>query len=155
MVLLEMAGQIKVGRWLPFRAIQVITSNAYLWVARAGWRFLRITGFDGFTEGEGEMRWLLAGRVPIMRATGTNIARSAAGRLAIDAMVFLPTLLPTLRWRPEDGTDIAVAEWEVAGETLNIWLSIDGDGRLSKAMMQRWGHPAANPGLLPLWWHIE
>lgn len=66
-VLLRMTGHIKVGRWLPFRAVQLIAPpHGLVWVARAGWGPLSFTGFDSYGSGEGRIRWLLVGRLPLV-----------------------------------------------------------------------------------------
>jgi hypothetical protein len=144
-VLLKMQGQIRVGSWLPFQAIQLITQDAYVWVARAGWRWMPITGFDRYNDQEGEMRWLFANRVPVMRAGGPDIARSAAGRLAIDATVFLPSIVPKLNWKTGTAHNVAVASWSIAGEELPVAMAIDAKGSLRQATMERWARPSGKP----------
>jgi Family of unknown function (DUF6544) len=50
------------------------------------------------------MRWRLLGRIPVMSASGTDVDRSAAGRVALDATLVPPAFLdPTVSWR--QGTD--------------------------------------------------
>lgn len=144
-VLLRMAGQIRVGRWLPFQAVQVISSEANVWAARAGWRALPITGFDRFADGRGEMRWLLAGRIPLMRASGPDVDRSAAGRLAIEATIWLPTAFEALEWRAGSDPDTAVASRRIAGEEVTVDLHLDGDGRPRTVTMRRWANPNREP----------
>ena len=138
--LLEMTGWIKVGRWLPFTAVQVLTREAYLWVARAG-RLVSVSGFDRFTDGEGEMRWSLAGRLPLLRAGGRDVTRSSAARLAIESTIWLPTASGTVRWRAGDDPDVAIATRYVAGEEHAVELRVDADGRPRSVTMQRWGNP--------------
>lgn len=56
---LRMRGRIKVGRWLPFHARQVLApGSGFEWTARAGGV---LSGFDRYADGRGEMRWKLFG----------------------------------------------------------------------------------------------
>ena len=85
-VVLEMHGHIRIGRWLPFQAIQLqVPPDGYLWVARAGRGPVSIRGYDSYADGTGQMRWRLLGRVPLINAAGPDLDRSAAGRVALDA----------------------------------------------------------------------
>ena len=55
---LTMHGQIKLGRWRPFTARQVLTPpDGYLWAARTRLAGLPVTGYDRLASGGGEMRW--------------------------------------------------------------------------------------------------
>ena len=95
---LRMRGRIKVGRWLPFRARQILNPHrGFVWTARAAGV---ITGSDRYLDGVGGMTWKLAGLVTVAHAEGQDVSRSAAGRAGAEA-VWLPTaLLPRfgVRW---------------------------------------------------------
>jgi hypothetical protein len=57
-----MRGEIKLRRWLPFTAEQVIQQGTRIYLARLGRiNGLTIRGFDRLVDGEGEMRWKLLG----------------------------------------------------------------------------------------------
>jgi hypothetical protein len=87
---LRMRGSIKVGRWLPFRARQVLDPHrGFVWTARAAGL---IAGSDRYLDGVGGMRWRLAGLVTVARAEGPDVSRSAAGRAGAEA-VWVPTAL--------------------------------------------------------------
>jgi hypothetical protein len=44
-----MDGHIRLGRWLPFRAVQVLApSDGFVWAARAGWGPLSFYGYDSY-----------------------------------------------------------------------------------------------------------
>jgi hypothetical protein len=97
-VIVEMEGHIRLGRWLPFRAVQLhAPPDGYVWAARARLGPLRISGFHRFADGTGEMRWRLLGRIPVVNATGPDLGRSAAGRVALDAML-IPTAFLSPLW---------------------------------------------------------
>jgi hypothetical protein len=95
---LRMRGSIKVGRWLPFRARQVLSPrDGFVWAGRAAWL---IAGSDRYLDGAGALEWKLAGLVTVARAEGADVARSAAGRAGAEG-IWLPTaLLPRfgVRW---------------------------------------------------------
>lgn len=79
-VRLRIHGEIKLRRWLPFAAEQVIRSDrGMIWNATVRMRGVPIVGFDRLLDGEGAMQWKLLGIVPIMAASGPDISRSAAG----------------------------------------------------------------------------
>jgi hypothetical protein len=90
------------------------------------------------------MRWRLFSRVPVMTATGSDTDRSAAGRVALDAML-VPTawLQPAITWRA-DGNDTVVAEWRVDKQTLAVELTVAPNGSLRALTMPRWARPAGH-----------
>lgn len=91
----RMHGQIKLGRWLPFQAEELLAPHqGFHWAARAAGV---VSGFDRYAGGQGQMRWRLLGLVPVMRADGPDLSRSAAGRVAGEAMWVPTALLPRCR----------------------------------------------------------
>ncbi|WP_127125526.1 DUF6544 family protein [Georgenia sp. SYP-B2076] len=65
--LLAMHGEILVGRWRPFTALQVLAPpEGFVWAGPAGRGATRPRGFDRFTRGE--MRRRLGGLLPVMSA---------------------------------------------------------------------------------------
>lgn len=75
----DMRGRIKVGRWLPFSATEVLAPlRGFVWSVRV----LRVLvrGGDRYLDGEGHMRMALLGVVPVVDASGEDLSRSAAGR---------------------------------------------------------------------------
>jgi hypothetical protein len=146
-VVLEMEGRIRIGRWLPFRAVQLhAPPDGYVWAARATLGPLSISGFDRYTDGSGEMRWRLGGRIPVMTAAGPDIDRSAQGRLALDA-IFVPTtfLSQPITWRLGTVPDTVIAEWSIAGRSLRPELRVGPDGALRSIVMPRWANPDKQP----------
>lgn len=146
-VVLEMEGHIRIGRWLRFRAAQLhAPPDGYVWTARTHLGPLSISGYDRYGEGIGEMHWSLWGRLPVMRASGPDIDRSAAGRVALDAL-FVPTAWvgPAVTWREGDEKDTAIAQWSVGTYTLPVEITVGADGRLIAATMARWGNPNGEP----------
>jgi hypothetical protein len=141
-VRLRMHGEIKLGRWLPFTAEQVIHwGRGMIWRATVRMYGMPITGFDRLLDGAGAMRWKLLGIIPIMTASGPEITRSAAGRVTAES-VWLPSVLcrDEVAWTVL-GALHPQARLTVAGETGEVALTVATDGRLQNLNMQRWGNP--------------
>jgi hypothetical protein len=137
---LEMRGQLKLGRWLPFWAEQILAPHqGFHWAARVAGV---IGGFDQYLDGRGELRWKLLGLVPVMRADGPDVARSAVGRAAGEAM-WLPTaLLPRfgVQWEAADDRHIT-ARFSLDGSEVDLQYLLAEDGRIRSVVFDRWGDP--------------
>lgn len=133
-VRLRMRGEIRVGRWRPFTAEEIIhAERGFVWRARVG----LISGFDRLVDGAGSAAWRMLGILPVMRGSGPDITRSATGRWVAEA-IWLPTMLvPTAgaRW---SGSLVTL---ERGGQAVTLALSTDADGRLRELRMRRWGDP--------------
>ncbi|HEX2178927.1 MAG TPA: DUF6544 family protein [Actinomycetota bacterium] len=137
---LRMKGHIKVKRWLPFRARQVLSPHhGFVWAGRAGGV---IAGSDSFVEGRGSMDWKVAGRFTVAHAEGPDVSRSAAGRAAAEAIWLPIALLPRfgVGWS-EQGPNAITASYEVGGFPVELHLELDGEGHLQSAVFDRWGDP--------------
>ena len=145
-VQLRMRGQIKIGTWRRFTARQVLAPPAgFIWAASTRTAGLPVTGFDRYLSGTGQMRWRLAGLVPVMTAAGPDVSRSAAGRLAGEATCWLPTSFRSAHWIAGPKADTAVATWTIDGEDETVRIRVGPDGGLSEVSMQRWGNPDGQP----------
>lgn len=137
---LRMRGAIKVGRWLPFRARQVLSPHhGFVWTARAAGL---IAGGDRYLEGAGAMEWKLAGLVTVAAGGGPDVSRSAAGRAGAEG-VWLPTaLLPRfgVRWSAQADDEVTAA-FEVGETPVELHLRLDGVGRVTSLAFDRWGDP--------------
>jgi hypothetical protein len=137
---LRMHGTIKLGRWLPFRAEQILNPRAgFIWAARiAG----VIVGSDQYLDHVGCMNWKLGGLVPVAKAQGPDVSLSAAGR-AVGEAVCLPTsTLPRygVRWSAQDDTHIT-AHHQLDGMSVALQHTLDLDGATRAVVFQRWGDP--------------
>lgn len=142
---LVMHGQIRLGSWRPFTATQVITPPAgYIWAATAHVHGLRVTGYDRLSSGSAAMVWKLLGVVPVVRAVGVDVARSAAGRLAAEC-VLVPTTFASATWTPGHRPDLAVATWWIGTEQETVEVQVGADGALLGVLVQRWGDPDGAP----------
>jgi hypothetical protein len=135
---------------LPFVAEQTLAPpDAFEWKARTQGGLLRIRGFDRYEEGVGEMRWKLWGLIPVVRASGPDVTRSAAGRLAMEALLVPSSLLPArgVTWEVVDDQR-ARFRMTVGDETVETTLEVDPEGRPVRAEAMRWSE-RAGPGYEP------
>jgi hypothetical protein len=142
---LSIRGQIRIGAWRPFTARQVLAPpRGFIWAAHARFFGLPVVGFDRLSSGSGQMRWRLGGLIPVMSATGPDVTRSAAGRLAGE-MALVPTTFPAARWTPGSDGDRVVVTREINGQDENAELHVGPHGTLLGVLMQRWGNPNGAP----------
>ncbi|MGY1770909.1 DUF6544 family protein [Blastococcus sp. SYSU D00813] len=144
-VVLDMRGEIRLGAWRPFTATQVLAPpNGFVWAATARFAGLRVAGFDRYSSGSGQMDWRLGGVVPVMRASGPDVTRSAAGRLAGEAAL-APTTALGAAWTAGADDGSAVARWRIGDQDESAEFTVGPDGRLVGVVMQRWGDPGGEP----------
>jgi hypothetical protein len=124
---------------LALEAEEVLGVDGFVWRARAGRGFLRIAGYDRYAAGSGRMRWWLAGLIPVLRADGRDVSRSAAGR-AVGEAVLVPSLLVPgagVRWEAVDERRARFTR-TVGGDDITVTLTVDDDGRPTRASLMRW-----------------
>ncbi|MGY1837638.1 DUF6544 family protein [Blastococcus sp. SYSU DS0510] len=142
---LSMRGQIRLGTWRPFTARQVLTPpRGFIWAATARLFGVPVVGFDRLSSGSGQMSWRLGGLIPVMSASGPDVTRSAAGRLAGE-MTLVPTTFTGATWTPGSDDDRVVVTWLINGQDESAELQVGPDGRLLGVLMQRWGNPNGAP----------
>lgn len=137
---LTMRGSIRLGRWLPFRARQVLNPHVgFIWAARVGGV---ITGSDQYLDGVGGMNWKLGGLLTVAHAEGIDVSRSAAGRGGAES-IWIPTaLLPRyrVRWTTQDDNHIT-AHHQIDGTPVDVRLTLDNSGAIQSLVFDRWGDP--------------
>jgi hypothetical protein len=157
-VFLEMHGHIRIGGWLPFRAVQLQSlPHGYVWAAKATFGPIPIIGYDRYVEGDAEMHWGVFGRLPLVNASGPDLDRAAAGRAAIDAL-FVPTACfgPDVMWSEGSTSDSAVAEWRIGRHVLRPELTVAADGSLQSVTMPRWARRKGEEwGDYPFGGHVD
>jgi len=144
---LSMKGEIRLKGWNRFQARQVITGNMEMvWSARVRMMGMPVRGYDCLIEGGGEMSWKMLGLFPVMQASGRNVTRSAAGRVAAE-LVWLPSafLLPSVELTAVDDATLSCSV-EIAKEKVTTVMKIGGDGRLLSTRLKRWGNPEGDWG---------
>jgi len=139
---LAMTGEIKLGRrWLSFTADQVLRAGVgFVWRPTVGGRFVRFTGADVLGPDGAEVDFRLHGRVPVVRASGPDVDRSARGRLAAETVAWLPQALTPqsgARWQAVDDNR-AIVTIDAAGEPTEVEVTVDDEGQLRSLALQRW-----------------
>ena len=137
-VRLRMHGEIRLQKWRSFEAEEVLhRDRGFVWKARV----CSIRGTDSLVDGVGKASWNLLGVIPVLRASGRDVSRSATGRWLAESL-FLPTML-----LPENG-----AVWwgsrvtlEKFGEAVTLKLTLGEGGRLKAFQGMRWGNPLGAP----------
>ena len=151
-----MHGQIKLGRWRPFTARQVLAPpDGYLWTATARLAGLPVTGYDRLGSGAGEMRWRLLRLVPVLTAAGPDITRSAYGRMAGE-IALIPTAFRHAAWCRSEHANTAVATWQFGDDVEAAEIRVKRSGRLAEVRVNRWGNPGGAPfGRYPFGVRVE
>ena len=156
-VRLRMHGEIKLKGWSSFAATQVIAPDrGMVWSARTRIKGLPVSGADLFVDGEGESRWRLFGLIPVMHASGPDIARSVAGRMAAE-LVWLPSRLVgnDVEWH-ETGPLTIESRIALFGFETILTLTLSPEGRVLTMSFPRWGNPNGLPfGLHPFGGVVE
>ncbi len=136
---LEMEGEIRIGRWRPFRARETLApTRGFFWRATVGRLPTPIVGSDGLVDGRGWLGWRYLGLVPVVRKRGHDVMRSGAGRAAAES-IFCPGALLDRRVSWEDlDDDTTTASWRIAKEDVVLHLRVRGDGTLERVWIDRW-----------------
>ena len=115
---LEMTGSIKLGpRWMMFRSQQILRAGVgFVWRPVVGGRLVKFVGADLLGPDDSRMEFRFHGLIPVVRATGPDIARSAAGRLAAETVMWLPQALTPQAGATWAGVDDDRAVVSLAGE---------------------------------------
>lgn len=155
---LRMTGRIRVGRWLPFTAAQRIDARSFTWRARVGLgRLTLLRVVDGYADGAGEMEIRLFGRLRVMRSTGRDVSRAAAGRAALEIVAWAPSCaLPGdgVAWRAE-ADDHIVASIELPPERVEVHVRIDERGAVRTIGGERWRSTGRRAfGYVPFGGHV-
>ncbi|MCW3054178.1 MAG: hypothetical protein JWN14_3348 [Chthonomonadales bacterium] len=141
-VRLKMHGEIKLQRWLPFTAEEVIRwDRGMIWSAAVLKNGIPIRGSDRIVDGEGSMQWKLLGIFPVMTAAGPDITRSAIGRVQVES-IWLPSVLchPEVIWTETDPSH-PHACFTMLGRAAELDLAVEENGRVTTASLPRWGNP--------------
>lgn len=148
-VVLDMVGEIRLRRWMPFRARQVLAAGSgFVWAPHVGRPPLVVTGADSRVDGRGRLDFRLWGRIPVVHAEGPDTDRSTAGRLAAETVVWLPqALTPAMgaAWTALDDTHATVSVAVGTPRPVDVTVTVDRDGRLRELTLQRWGDPDGRP----------
>ncbi|MGD9914995.1 MAG: DUF6544 family protein [Rhizobiaceae bacterium] len=148
---LDMEGDFALGdrnshRIFPMRARQILSPpRGFVWMPQMGSGLMRMSGSDGYVEGEAWTRFWLLGLIPVARLSGSeDLKRSAAARSIMEAIWAPAALLPRNGAKWEDlSADQARVTFLVGGEPMTMTLRIAEDGRPLEVKTMRWSD--ANP----------
>ena len=142
-VRLQMHGTIKLGhQWHFFTGEEVIRwQRGMIWRATTWMQGLPIFGADRLVDGVCDVRWKLLGLLPVMQASGKDVARSGAGRIQGEA-VWLPSVFcnPEVHWTELNASQVR-ADFTAFGEPAHLTLTLDVQGSIQRVAFQRWGNP--------------
>lgn len=156
---LTMQGEIRLGRrWLRFTADQILVADrGFVWSAIVGGPIVRFVGADLLTANDARMEFRLHRLIPVVRASGSDLRRSAQGRLAAETVAWLPqALTPQLgaEWTPVDD-ERAIVALAASGATVEVEVCVTDDGGLQWLGLDRWNDSAKPPSLVPFGGTVE
>lgn len=131
---------------VPMHAEQILSPpHGLIWKARMGSGLMRFQGFDRYAKGEGAMRWWLHGLVPLVRAAGPDVSRSAAARVAGESLLIPSALLPQsgVEWEAVNDTTAHV-RLKVGEEACRLTLTVDAAGHVERMSLMRRRDNAGN-----------
>lgn len=141
---LRMTGRIRLGRgkpWLPHRSEETIRAGeGFVWTARVSGQ-VPIAGADIYVDGHGAMAWRLAGLLPVMRAEGPDITRSARWRFVAENFFLPGALLPgeRVQWVAL-GSHQALITIVEGGVGHPMTVDFHADGMPRRIFFSRWGN---------------
>jgi hypothetical protein len=141
-VRLKMHGKIKLKKWYPFTAEQVIDRDrGMIWQANVKMNGIPIKGSDRLIDGEGAMQWKILGLIPMMTASGADITRSAIGRVQAESM-WLPSVFcdRAVSWTITDPSHLQ-AHFNSYSTPVSLTFGISSLGDPQSVKLQRWGNP--------------
>lgn len=118
----------------------------FVWHASLKIKGLPVEVWDHYATGEGSVKVMLLGSIPIETSTGADVSRSARHRLAAESLWVPSALLPGpgVEWEPID-EDRARVVLTVDGEEIPLTYTVGPDGALQSFRMQRYGDVGDEP----------
>lgn len=137
-------GTMKPSQQMPelsLSANQIIAAQrGFVWKTVAHKGPLVVTAADYYCDGDARMRISLFGLIPVINATGPDLARSGLGRLLVESIAIPASLLPgpNVQIEPLDESHFR-AVVNLRGELTPITIAVDAEGCVKQMMMPRWG----------------
>jgi hypothetical protein len=147
---LHMTGWIRLSRgarWMRLKAAEILAPpDGFVFTASTG-GLLKISGADSYLNRNGSVAWRLFGIVPVARASGPDVSRSAQGRLAGELFLLPSALLPQrgVRWEAL-GDDTVRASFTVEGRAYQLTLGLQPGGAPGSVEVNRWGNVETEGG---------
>ncbi len=127
-----------------FQARQILSlPQGMVWRAEVGEGWQKVSGADAYANGAGEMRWYLWRTIPVASGAGPDVSRSAAGRVAMESVLFLPSALHPdfphggARWEGVDDRTARV-HLTVGDHELSPEIQVAPNGQILRIEMMRW-----------------
>ena len=121
--------------------------EAHCWRPAPAW----FVGADLLGPDDARMEFRLHGLIPVAKASGPDVTRSAAGRLAAETIAWLPqaaTPQAGARWTPVDEQRATVTV-DAASADVDVTVCVSEDGHLTSINLQRWNEAADPPAAAP------
>jgi hypothetical protein len=141
---IEMHGGFRMAQdkpWFALKAWQRIAGHrGFVWKAQVRRRRAVFHGTDYLVAGErAGMRIWLWGLVPVVCASGPDIARSSIGRLASEMLWTPAALLPRfgVQWEVP-AENVISAHFSIAGEDIALHLRCEESGAAAALWLDRW-----------------
>lgn len=143
---IEISGDLGFGRrdrpdYWNMRGREILRPDGFVWRVRAEGADVWMSGSDGYVRGRAWTRFWLCDLLPAARVDGgDDLARSAAGRVVAESLLWIPAaLLPSerVKWEAVDA-DTARARVTLDGHEHQLDLTVAADGRPRKAVIMRW-----------------
>lgn len=151
LVRLDMSGEIKLGgRWLGFTSQQILRAGVgFVWAPIVGGRIIRFNGADALGPEGAQIAFKFHGRIPVVRASGDDVHRSAQGRLAAETVAWLPQALTPQAGAHWVGIDDkrAMVTLNAAGSDVDVEVAVDTAGQIRWIGLERWNSSAKPPAL--------
>lgn len=135
-------GMIKLVNWSHFSSkLYAHPFRGFAWQASVKMGILPVKGYDFFYNKQGAMHWSVFNVIPVMKASGEDVSRSAEGRAKMESL-FAPHLMihPGIRWEAIDENEIT-ATWKIYQEEQPVHLKLEKNGAVKAAFINRWGNP--------------
>lgn len=140
-VKLQLRGEIKLGKWRPFTAMQIMHhTHEFVRRTRTGISGIPISGKEQLDAVRGTARWSALGAVPLAWDSGPRITRSLQSRAVAEA-VWLPSALcaPGVVWTGLTERN-PHAYVPTHGDCPALEMTIEDNGRLRSFSIMRWAH---------------
>jgi len=154
-VRLTMEGRFRLGgEWVPFTATERLASGGFVWDATLDRDGTAIRAWDSLGPEGGATRVWMLGLVPLVRAEGPDVTRSAAGRLAAELFWLPAALLPAPAGAVNawEAVDADTARYRLTRDDrdLAVSLRLDAEGRPQAVWLERWGDPDGDGAFDPV-----
>ncbi|HEX6556162.1 MAG TPA: DUF6544 family protein [Ktedonobacteraceae bacterium] len=125
--------------WLSFRGRETIVAGRSFHVtARASLGPLLVTTRDRYEQGAATAQVRLFGLIPVMDRHGSDLARSARGRLVVESTWLPSSFLPDFGAHWSEEGNLPQLTMSIDNEDVRVTMRLESDGLLRELSLQRW-----------------